>query len=101
MSPLSISSIFYSIPSSSDDFSEDENPQPPPQDIPSAPHLPIWVRSTRDATGSLIGDLADRRHTRSQFERASSLLAQVPENLDPKTFEEASGHLYWNEAMNE
>ena len=28
-------------------------------------------------------------------------MAQVPENPDPKTFEESSGHLDWDEAMNE
>ena len=61
--PLSISSIFDSIPSSLDDESEDENPPPTCQDIPSAPQLPIWVRSTRDATGSLVGDPADQCHT--------------------------------------
>ena len=36
-----------------------------------------------------------------QFDKASSLLAQVPENLDPDTFEEASGHPDWDAAMNE
>ena len=58
--PLPISSIFDSIPSSSDDYSEDENPPPPLEDIALAPQLPRWVLSTRDATGSLVGDLADR-----------------------------------------
>ena len=33
-------------------------------------------------------------------ERYSSLLAQVPEKLDLETFEEASGHPDWDEAMN-
>ena len=28
-------------------------------------------------------------------------MAQVPEKIDPKTFEEASGHQDWDEAMNE
>ena len=28
-------------------------------------------------------------------------MAQVPENPDPQTFEEASGHLDWDKAMNE
>ena len=58
--PLSISSIFDSIPSSSDDESEDDNPPPPLEDIPSAPQLPLWVRSTWDVAGSLVGDPADR-----------------------------------------
>ena len=61
----------------------------------------IWARSNRDAIGSLTDDPADRRRTHSQLERDSSLLAQVPENLDPETFEEASGHPDWDEAMNE
>ena len=87
--PLSISSIFYSIPSSLDDDNKDENPPPPPQDPPSASQLSKWVQSTRDAAGSLAGDPAGRRRTRPQFERASSLLAQVLENPDPETFEEA------------
>ena len=59
------------------------------------------MRSTRDAAGSLAGDPVDRQRTHSHFERASSLLAQVPKNPDPKTFEEASGHPDWDEAMNE
>lgn len=100
MCHLSLSSIFNNIPSSSGDDSEDDNP-PPLEIIPLTPQLPRWVCFTWDAAGSLAGDPADRRHTRSQFERASSLLAQVPENLDPETFEEASGHPDWDEAMNE
>ena len=99
--PLSLSSIFNSIPSSSDDDNEDENPPPPLEVIPFTSQLPRWVRSTWDTTGSLADDPTDRRHTRSQFERASSLLAQVPENPTPKTFEEASGHQDWDESMNE
>ena len=99
--PLSISSIFDSIPSSSDDDSEDDNPPPPLEDVPSALQLPRWVCSTRDAAGFLASDPTNRRCTRSQFERASSLLAQVPENPNLDTFEEASGHPDWNEVMNE
>ena len=81
--PLSLSSIFNSIPSSSDDDSEDDNPPPAREIVPYTPPFPRWVRSTWDAAGFLAGDPADRRHARSQFERASSLLAQVPEKLDP------------------
>ena len=44
---------------------------------------------------------ADQHCTCSQFDRASSLLAQVPENHDPDTFEEASGHPDWDAATNE
>eukprot|EP00253_Pinus_taeda_P034783 PITA_34783 len=94
--PLPISSTFENI-SSSDDESEDDNPPPPSQD----PQLPRWVRATRDAAGDLAGDPIDQRRTRSQFERASSLLAQAPVNHDPDTFAEASGHPHWEAAMNE
>ncbi len=100
MPPLSISSTFEHV-SSSDDESEDENPPPPSQDLPSAPSLPKWVQATRDATSDLAGDPTDQRCTRSQFERASSLLAQVSANYDPDTFAEASGHPDWDAAMNE
>jgi len=58
--PLSISSIFYRFPSSSDDDSKDENPPPPLEDIPSAPPLPRWVRSTWDGTSYLASDFADQ-----------------------------------------
>jgi hypothetical protein len=71
---------------SSDDDSEDENPpslsHPPldesfePKPTP-APPLPRWVRSTQEAAGDLVGDPSDQRRTRSQFQRASSILAQV------------------------
>ena len=76
--PLSLSSIFNIIPSSSDVDNEDENPPPPLEVIPFTPLLLRWVLSTWDATGSLAGDPADRQRTRSQIERSSSLLAQVP-----------------------
>ena len=62
---LSLSYIFNSIPSSSDDDNEDENPPPPLAIIPFTPPLPRWVRSTRDAAGSLAGDPVDQRCTRS------------------------------------
>jgi hypothetical protein len=57
--------------------------------------------STREATGDLVGDPSDQRQTHSQFQRASSLLAQVSETHDPETFAEASGHPYWDTTMNE
>ena len=60
MCHLSLSSIFNSILSSSDDDNEDENPPPAREIVPYTPSLPRWVRSTRDAIGSLPGDLADR-----------------------------------------
>ena len=68
---------------SSDDESEDENPAPPAQPPPApAPQLPKWVRSTREAAGDLVGDPTDWCRTRSQYQRASFLLAQVPEAYD-------------------
>eukprot|EP00253_Pinus_taeda_P010955 PITA_10955 len=72
-----------------------------PYDPPSAPRLPKWVCSTQDAAGALGGDPTDQRHTHSQFDRGSSLLAQALENYDPNTFAEASGHPDWDAAMNE
>ena len=87
----------------SDDDSEDENPpllsHVPP--IARAPMLPRWVRSTCEAAGDLAGDPRDQRRTRSQFQRASSLLAQIFENHDPETFAEASGNLDWDATMDE
>jgi transposase InsO family protein len=96
--------------SSSEDESEDENP-PPPANLPpddsfepeQAPVLPLprWVRSTREAVGDLVDDPSDQHRTRSQFQQASSLLAQVLETHDPETFSEASRHPDWDTAMNE
>jgi hypothetical protein len=94
----------------SDDGSEDENPPPlahlPPGDSfepepTPVPPLPRWVHSTREATGGLVGDPSYQCRTCSQFQRASSLLAQVSETRDPETFVEASGHLDWDTTMNE
>ena len=56
---------------------------------------------TCEATGDLDGDPRDQRRTRSQFQRASSLLAQVSKNHDPETFVEALGNPYWDAAMDE
>ena len=56
--PLSLSSIFNSIPSSLDDDNEDDNPPLACEIVPYISQLPRWVRSTRDAAGSLAGDLA-------------------------------------------
>eukprot|EP00253_Pinus_taeda_P032502 PITA_32502 len=83
------------------DVNEDDNPPPPSQDPPSAPSLPKWVHATRNAAGDLVGDPTDQRHTRSQFKRASSLLAQASTSYDPDTFAEASGHPDWDAAINE
>eukprot|EP00253_Pinus_taeda_P015942 PITA_15942 len=98
--PLSISSTFENN-SSSDDESEDENPPPPFEDPPSAPHLPKWVHATRDVAGDLAGDPTDQRRTRSQLNRAFSLLAQASANYDHDTFTEASCHPDWDTTMNE
>jgi hypothetical protein len=63
--------------SSSNDDSEDENP-PPPAHLPPyesfelepapVPPLPIWVCSTREAVGGLVGDPLDQRQTHSKFQ---------------------------------
>jgi hypothetical protein len=98
------------LDSSLDDDSENENP-PLPADIPPddsfepeqapVPPLPRWVCSTREAAGDVVGDPSDQRWTHSQFQRASSLLAQVLETHDLETFAEASGHPDWDTTMNE
>eukprot|EP00253_Pinus_taeda_P001717 PITA_01717 len=98
--PLSIPFTSENI-SSSDDDSEEDNPPPPSLDPPSAPQLPKWVYTTRDAGGALAGDPTNQRHARSLFDRASSLLAQASVNYDPDTFAEASGHPNWDAAMKE
>ena len=84
-----------------DDDSEDENP-PLPAHVPlvaPAPMLPQWVRSTCEVAGDLAEDPRDQHRTRSQFQRASSLLAQVSKNHDPETFAKASGNPDWDVAM--
>ena len=82
-----------------DDDSEDENPTLPTHVPPvePTPLLPLWVRSTCEAAG----DPRDQRRTHSQFQRASSLLAQFSENHDLEIFAEASGNLDWNATMDE
>jgi hypothetical protein len=80
------SSIPILVSSSSYDDSEDENP-PLPTHLPPddsiepkptpAPSLPRWVRSTREVVGDLDFDPLDQRQTHSQFQRSSSILAQV------------------------
>ena len=87
----------------SDDDNEDEN-TPLPAHVPPiapAPMPPQWVRSTCEAAGDLVGDPRDQRQTRSQFQRASSLLAQFFENHDLETFAKASGNPYWDTTMDE
>eukprot|EP00253_Pinus_taeda_P003778 PITA_03778 len=83
------------------DDSKDDNPPPPSRDPPSAPQLPKRVHATQEAAGALAGDPTNQRRTRSQVDRASSLLAQALANYDPNTFAEASGHPDWDAAMNE
>ena len=72
----------------SDDDNEDENPPLPAHVRPVAttPLLTRWVHSTCEVAGDIVGDPRDQRRTRSQFQRASSLLAQVFKNHDPETF---------------
>jgi hypothetical protein len=109
-SSTSVPSFVCILVSSSDNDSEDENP-PSPAQVPRdesiepeptpLPPLPRWVRSTRETTGDHVSDPSDQRQTRSQFQRASSLLARVSETHDPETFAEASGHLDWDTTMME
>ena len=63
--------------------------------------LPRSIHSTCEAAGDIAGDPRDQRRTHSQFQRASSLLAHVSENHDPKIFVEASGNPDWNATMDE
>eukprot|EP00253_Pinus_taeda_P025164 PITA_25164 len=98
--PLSIPSTSENIPSTYAD-SEDDNPSSSSWDPSSTPQLPKWARFTRDAAISLAGDPTDQRRTRSQFDRASYLLAQTSANYDPHTFGKVSGHLHWDATMNE
>jgi hypothetical protein len=102
--------ISYDLVSSLDDDSEDENPPPPthpppyesfePKPTPTPP-LPRWVHSTRKADGDIFSDPSYQRRTHSQFQQASSLLAQVSKTHYPETFGEASGHPYLDTTMNE
>jgi hypothetical protein len=95
---------------SSYDDSEDENP-PSPAHLPpdqsfepeptSIPQLPRWVHSTQEGVGGIVDDPSNQRRTRSQFQQASSLLAQVSETHDLETFAEALGHPDWDTTMNE
>ena len=80
--PLS-SSILNNTPYdiSSDNDKDDEHPSSPVSSPAPAPpttsQLPRWVRSTCEAVGDLAGDPTDQCQTHFQFQRASSLLAQV------------------------
>jgi hypothetical protein len=55
----------------------------------------------RKEIGDLVDDPSDHHRTRSQFQRASSLLAQVSKTHDPETFAEASSHPDSDTTMNE
>ena len=69
--------------------------------VAPAPILPQWVHSACEAAGNLAGDPRDQCRTCSQFQRASSLLAQVSENHDPENFAEASRNPDWDAGMDE
>ena len=62
---------------------------------------PRWVRSTCEAAHDIADDPRDQCRTCSHFQRASSFLAQVYENHDPKTFAEASENPDWDATMDE
>jgi hypothetical protein len=108
--PYSVFVPSSDLVSSSYDDNEDENPPPPAHPPPDesfepepapAPLLPRWVCSTREAVGDLVSDPSDQHWTRSQFQRASSLLAKVSKTHDLETFAEASAHPDWDTTMNE
>jgi hypothetical protein len=101
---------YFDLVYSSDDDNEDENPPPPshpppddsfePEPTPTPPLL-RWVHSTCEEDGDLVSDPLDKCRTRSQFQRASSLLDQFSETHDPETFAEALGHPDLDTTMNE
>ena len=96
----SSSSLLDNTPNSSSYTDNDDENPPPPVTLPyptplTNPQLTQWVHSIQEA----IGDPIDERQTRSQFQRASSLLAEVSENYNLDTFVEASCHLEWDAAM--
>jgi hypothetical protein len=103
ISPILVSYSLY-------DDSEDEN-LPPPSHLPlddsikhgpkPAPSLPRWVRSTREVVGDLVCDPSYQFRTRSQFQQASYILAQVSKTHDPETFSKYLVHSYWDTTMNE
>ena len=63
--------------------------------------LPRWVHSTCEVASDIVDDPRDQHQTHSQFQQASSLLAQISKNHDRETFAEASGNLHWDAAMDE
>lgn len=83
------------------DYNDDNNPPLLSPIPPPSPELPRWVHSSHEATSDLASDPTYQCHTCSQFQRYSSLLAQVLDNYDPDTFVEAFGHLEWDTMMNE
>jgi hypothetical protein len=100
--PILVSSSLY------DDI-DDENPPPPthlPLDDPIEHELAletpllIWVRSTQEVVGDITNDPSYKRRTRSQFQRASSILDQFLETRDLETFVKDSSHLDWDTIMN-
>ena len=101
------SSLLNNTPSniSSDTNSDDEHPPPPispPSPTPlTTSQLPRWVCSTHESPGDLARYPTDQHQTRSQFQKASSPVAQVLENYDLDTFAEASSHLAWDATMKE
>eukprot|EP00253_Pinus_taeda_P024205 PITA_24205 len=66
--------------------------------IPDEKYKSLEPKSEKCA---IVGDPTDQRCTRSQFDRASSLLTQASANYDPDKFAKSSGHLDWDTAMNE
>jgi hypothetical protein len=104
------SSVPIMVSSSDDDDNEDENPplhahllldESIEHELAPAPQLFRWVCSTQKVVGDLVGDPSDQHRTCLEFQRASSLLAQVSEICDPETFAEASSHPDWDTVMNE
>jgi hypothetical protein len=72
---------------------------------------PKWAQTTLQDAGDLVGDLADTRRTRSDFEKPPvALTATEPlpskhlflvQSSDPQSYGEAAGNPFWESAMQE
>jgi hypothetical protein len=90
-----VSSYFFILVSSSSNYGSEVENTPslshllPNESIENEPEPTLsllrWVVSTREVDGDIVGDPSYQCQTYSQFQLASSLLAQVLETRDPNT----------------
>lgn len=64
-----------------------------------SPHRPRWAQQTLESDGSPIRDPSDTQSTPSQHRDLPH--AFIATSSDPQTFQEASGVLEWDQAMEE